>query len=317
MKKLSFEELMDIEVTSVSKSPEKLAEVASAIQVINSDDIHRSGSTRLPEILRLAPNLQIAQASAHDWAITARGFNGAPLSNVTLANKFLVMVDGRSVYEPLLGGVFWDVQNVLTEDINRIEIISGPGGTQWGANAVNGVINVISKEAKETQGFYGSVISGTFLQDHICARYGSHKDSSFYFRVYGQRYDHKSTLLENGKDGRDKWKMNQLGFRSDYYLSKENNFTLQGDLYDGSENDSAIIFLKGMNLIGRWNRSFSKQSNLSIQFYYDHTYRDYTVSGFKDKLNTYDIDLQHDFNIGKSHHLVWGAGYRVQDDMTN
>ena len=143
---------MNLEVTSVSKTPEKLTEVASGIQVLTNEDIDRSATTRLPEALRLAPNLQVAQTNAHDWAVTARGFNGAPLANSTLANKLLVMIDGRTVYTPLVGGVFWDAQNVLLEDLDRIEVVSGPGGTLWGANAVNGVINVMSKNAKETHG---------------------------------------------------------------------------------------------------------------------------------------------------------------------
>ena len=162
LKKLSFEELMNIEVTSVSKVPEKLTEVASAIQVITSDDIKRSASNSLAEALRLASNLQVAKPNSHEWAITARGFNAAPLRNNTLSNKLLVMIDGRSVYTPLFGGVFWDVQNVLLEDIDRIEVVSGPGGTLWGANAVNGVINIITKKAKETQGMYVTASTGTF-----------------------------------------------------------------------------------------------------------------------------------------------------------
>jgi iron complex outermembrane receptor protein len=141
MKKLSLEELLDIEVTSISMRPEKLTEVASAVQVITGEDIHRSGVTRLPEALRLASNLQIAQGNSHDWGITARGFSGLPQSGGVYANKLLVMIDGRSIYNPLLGGVYWDVQNVALDNVDRIEVVSGPGGTLWGANAVNGVIN--------------------------------------------------------------------------------------------------------------------------------------------------------------------------------
>src|SRR5215510_6909551 len=148
LKKMSLEELLNVEVTSVSRRPEKLSETASAVQVITQEEIHRSGATSLPEALRLASNLQVAQVDSRQWAISARGFNN------TLANKLLVMIDGRAVYTPLYAGVFWDVQNVLLEDVDRIEVVSGPGGTLWGANAVNGVINVVSKEARQTQGLY-------------------------------------------------------------------------------------------------------------------------------------------------------------------
>ena len=148
LKKLTVEELMEIEVTSVSRRPEKLTEAASAIQVITGEDIHRSGATSIPEALRLATNLHIAQKNAHDWAISARGFN------TDLANKMLVLIDGRTVYTPLFSGVFWDRQDYLLEDIERIEVISGPGSTLWGANAMNGVINIITKKAGDTRGLY-------------------------------------------------------------------------------------------------------------------------------------------------------------------
>ncbi|HMG14825.1 MAG TPA: TonB-dependent receptor [Saprospiraceae bacterium] len=316
LKKLTVEELMNIEVTIVSKTPEKLTEVASAIQVITGEDIRRSSSTRLPEALRLASNLQVAQPNAHDWSITARGFNGAHLSNYSLANKFLVMIDGRSVYEPLLGGVFWDIQNVLLEDVDKIEVVSGPGGTQWGANAVNGIINIKSKSAKETQGIYASALAGSLIQDHIAARIGSQIDSVFYFRVYAQRWDHNETNLLNGKPARDSWAMNQAGFRTDYYPSSDNSFTLQGDLFNGNENDTNAIAVNGVNLLARWNHVCSNLSEISLQVYYDHTFRDYPGSFVRDILNTFDIDFQHNIKAGKVHHFVWGAGYRLIDDNT-
>src|SRR5688572_24458212 len=172
LKKLSMEELMNVEVTSISMRPEKLTEVASAIQVITGEDIRRSGATRLPEALRLASNLQMAQANSHDWAITARGFNGLPSAGGILANKLLVMIDGRLVYNPLFGGVYWDVQNTLMKDLDRIEVVSGPGGTLWGANAVNGVINVVTKSSRETQGLYLSGAAGSFLNSFGSVRAG-------------------------------------------------------------------------------------------------------------------------------------------------
>ncbi|MBP6426031.1 MAG: TonB-dependent receptor, partial [Bacteroidia bacterium] len=174
LKKLSVTELMNLTVTSVSRTPEKLTDVASAVQVLTRKDIIRSTASRLPGALRLVSNLQVAQGGSHDWGISSRGFNGAPIASSTLADKLLVMIDGRTVYTPLFGGVYWDVQNVLLEDLDRIEVISGPGGTLWGANAVNGVVNVISKDAKETQGIFASVASGTFAPGQAAVRYGSH-----------------------------------------------------------------------------------------------------------------------------------------------
>ena len=166
LKRLNVEDLMNVEVTSVARHPEKLLEAASAIQVITQEDIRRSGATSIPEALRLADNLQVAQKNSHDWAISARGFNTA------LANKLLVMIDGRTVYTPLYSGVFWDVQDYLLEDIDRIEVISGPGGALWGANAVNGVINIITKSAKDTQGLYARPAADRSLHDFTGARYG-------------------------------------------------------------------------------------------------------------------------------------------------
>lgn len=313
LKKLSVEELMNLEVTSVSKAPEKLSEVASAVQVVTNEDVVRSTATRLPEALRLATNLQVAQSNAHEWAVTARGFNGAPLSNNTLANKLLVMIDGRTIYTPLFGGVFWGVQNVLLEDLDRIEVVSGPGGTLWGANAVNGVINIMSKNARETQGLLFSESIGTFLQDQISLRYGAQIDSKLFFRVYGQRIDHNPTRRLNGDESNDEWHMTQGGFRMDYYPSSKNTFTLQGDLYAG-KTDSAVSDLNGQNVLGRWTHMFTDQSDITLQVYYDRTYRNQDATGLLDVLNTYDADFQHRFPVRKRHKVLWGIGYRIMDD---
>src|SRR6185436_12830656 len=182
LKKLSVEELMNIVVTTVSKSPEKLSEAASAIQVVTGEEIRRSGTLRLPGALRLATNMQVFSSGAHNTRVSSRGFSGLPISNSSLSNKLLVLIDGRTVYTPLFGGVFWDVQNVLQEDIKQIEVVSGPGGVLWGANAVNGIVNIISKTAKETQGMYASVSAGSQVRDFVSARYGSNIDTTFYYR---------------------------------------------------------------------------------------------------------------------------------------
>jgi iron complex outermembrane recepter protein len=319
LKKLSIEELMNVEVTSVSMRPEKLSDVASAVQVITGEDIYRSGGSRLPEALRLTSNLQIAQANSHDWAITARGFNGLPSAGGILANKLLVMIDGRSVYNPLFGGVYWDVQNVLLEDVDRVEVVSGPGGTLWGANAVNGVISVVTKSARETQGLYLSGGGGSFLKGFAQARYGFRVDSTIFFRVYGQRFDQKNTILKNDKNAKDAWEMTQAGFRMDYYPSPATTLTIQGDFYGGEANDSVRhATMDGQNVLARFTRRFSEESNLTIQAYFDRTWRTTpnSIQPFFYELNTYDLDVQHRFAVGINHSILYGVGYRMQKDKT-
>src|SRR5260221_12503971 len=215
-KKMSLEELMNLDVTSVSKQSEPYGQAPAAIQVITQDEIRRSGASSIPEALRLADNLEVAQKNSHDWGISARGFN------TDLANKLLVLVDGRTVYTPLYSGVFWDVQDYLLEDIDRIEVISGPGGTLWGANAVNGVINVTTKSAKDTQGVYVEGGGGSIFQDFGSARYGGTLGSNVYFRVYGKYFDRNDEVFANGKDASDSWNMGQGGFRIDAKPSLQN-----------------------------------------------------------------------------------------------
>ncbi|MDO6432728.1 TonB-dependent receptor [Flavitalea sp. BT771] len=319
LKKMSLEELMNTEVISVSMRPEKLAEVASAVQVITGEDIHRSGVTRLPGALRLVSNLQMEQANSHDWAITARGFNGLPSAGGVLANKLLVMIDGRSIYSPLFGGVYWDVQNTLLQDLDHIEVVSGPGGTLWGANAVNGVINIITKSARETQGWYLSGAAGSFLQDLGEVRYGTRVDSTLFVRIYGQRLDQRNTELAGGINAKDAWNMTQGGFRMDYYPSATNTFTLQGDLYSGVANKDSLLkhtVTNGQNVLARFTHLFSGSSDLKIQAYFDRTWRTtpHSATPFSYRINTYDIDIQHRFAAGKLHNIVYGIGYRLQED---
>ncbi len=314
LKRLSVDELMNIEVTSVSKRPQKLTEVASAIQVITAEDIRRSGATNLPEALRLATNLQVAQANAHDWAITARGFNGAPIATSSLADKLLVMIDGRTIYTPLFGGVFWDVQNVPLEEIDRIEVISGPGGSLWGANAVNGVINIVTKRAQDSQGLYASATGGSFLKDDFSARYGGSMGSNLAFRVYGERTDHNTTDLSTGIDARDAWNMTQGGFRMDYAPSGTGTLTVQGDGYGGDEGVPTTTRVNGQNVLGRWTRTFSDNSDFRLQMYFDRTWRSIPTSQYADNLTTYDIDFQHHLPLGTRQSVLWGAGYRLMID---
>jgi len=303
---------MNQDVAVVSRRPEKLLESPSAVQVITGEDIHRSGATSLPEALRLASNLEVAQVNSHDWAVSARGFNN------TLANKLLVMIDGRSVYTPLDAGVFWDVQNVLLDDVDRIEVVSGPGGSLWGANAVNGVINIVTKSARDTQGMLVEGGGGSFLQDFGAIRYGGSVGTNLFYRVYGQRFDRNAALLPNGKDAPDSGDMSQGGFRLDWYQTEENTFTLSGDSYAGSENTiPGNTFMDGQNLLGRFTHIISDTSDLSIQTYFDRTWRDISQS-FADDLKTYDVDFQFRFAWGSRQSITWGAGYRLmQDEVHN
>ncbi|HEX2861794.1 MAG TPA: TonB-dependent receptor [Lacunisphaera sp.] len=309
LKQMSLEELMDLEVTSVSRRAEKLTEVASAIQVVTGDDIRRSAATNLTEALRLAPNLQAAQLNSCNWIIGARGFNG------DFANKLLVMIDGRSVYTPLFAGVLWDVQQPLLEDIDRIEVVSGPGGSLWGANAVNGVINVLTKHARETQGTYLSTTAGSALEGAGAIRHGGRVGENVFFRVYAHAFDRDHSFLPNGQPAADSWRFAQGGFRLDYHPSSATTFTLQGDAYDGTEQTApAESTLSGGNLLGRWTRSSSSGSALSVQVYYDRTKRHDVPSTLTDDLTTFDLDLSHGFDRGSRHHFLWGLGIRLMRD---
>ena len=309
LKKLSIEQLMSVEVTSVSKRPERLAQVASAIQVITQDDIRRSGASNLPEALRLATNLQVAQVDSRQWAISARGFNS------TTANKLLVLIDGRTVYTPLYSGVFWDVQDVPLVDVDRIEVISGPGATLWGANAVNGVINVITRNSRDTQGLLVSGGGGTELRGFGNARYGGALTPTVHYRVYGNGFARQPTLLPSSLDAADDWHALQGGFRVDWDASPTNGVSVHGDLYDGriSQPSASDIAVSGHNLAARWSHTISATSDLRAELYYDRTHRDIPGT-FGEDLDTYDVDVQHRTALGGRHDLVWGLGYRLIND---
>jgi iron complex outermembrane receptor protein len=308
---LSIEELGNIQITSVSKHAERLADAAASIFVITGEDIRRSGATRLPEAHRLAPNLEVARVSASSYAISARGFNN------TIDNKLLVLIDGRTVYTPLFSGVFWDVQDVMLEDVERIEVISGPGAALWGANAVNGVINVITRRAADTQGAfaYGRVGS---LERGYGARYGATLGEGGSYRVYGRSFDIFNTSNANGATASDGWSKGQVGFRTDWGTAA-NGFTLQGDAYRGSldqalGDDSRI---SGNNLLGRWNRDLADWGQLQVQSYFEHTERDIPGT-FAEHLDIFDVEFQHGLRAIGAHRLTWGGGYRYGDDhVTN
>lgn len=317
LKNLSLEELMNIQVFSVSRRPEKLVEVASAVQVITGEDIRRSGVTTLPEALRLAQNLQVAKVNASQWAISARGFNNV------LASKLLVMIDGRVVYTPLYAGVFWDIQNVLLEDVDRIEVISGPGGALWGANAVNGVINIITKDSRQTQGIFVEGGGGNLKPWFANARYGGKLGSNVNFRIYGTAFKEASTRLttpiNDSTDARDEWSVAQGGFRLDWQKSANDVITLQSDFYDGYPNPdggaaSAVVAMGG-NALARWTHAFSERSDLRVQAFYDNTWRDFR-NGFTENLKTYDVDLQFRFPLGSRQEIICGGDFRLMDHNT-
>lgn len=309
LKKLSLEELMDVEVTSVSKHVELLKEVASAIQVITQNDIRNSGVKTLAEALRLAPNLQVAQVNSSQWAISARGFNNV------LANKLLVLIDGRTVYTPLYAGVFWDVQNVILENIDRIEVISGPGGTLWGANAVNGVINIITKKSGDTKGLFAEAAAGIGLPALGSLRYGGQLAKNLSYQVYGTGYKMHSTVLTNGADAEDEWAIGQGGLRLDWEVSKDNKVAVLANAYYGEPNPDAgdtTVITKGDNILARWNHVLSGKSDFQLQLYYDHTWRDFG-NGFTEKLKTLDLDWQHRNLLGKRHEATYGLNFRFMD----
>ena len=302
---LSLEQLANVVVSSVSRRDEPLSRAPASVYVITGDDVRRSGATSLPEALRLAPNLQVARVDSSQYAITARGFNS------TTANKLLVLIDGRTVYTPLFSGTFWDAQDVLLEDVARIEVISGPGATLWGANAVNGVINVITKSAEGTQGTLAALGAGN-QERQVMARHGGALEGGHY-RLYAKAARRDETSLPGGASNRDQADHAQVGFRVDWGRPAD-GFTLQGDLYGGEiDQASQPRELDGLNLLGRWTRDYGDGSALRIQAYFDHTHREHR-GVFKENLDTYDLQLQHALKPWGRHRLLWGLGVRHHDD---
>jgi iron complex outermembrane receptor protein len=261
---LSIEELSEIEITSVSKPPEPLSEAPAAIYVITGDDIRRAGATSLPEALRLAPNLEVARVNAHDYTISSRGMN-----SVNAANKLLALIDGRSIYTPFFSSVFWDQQDVMLDDVDRIEVVSGPGGTLWGANAMNGVINVITHDSAATQGATVDAKLGDFVQ-RGAGRFGGRFANGGTYRGYVLGFDIGHTELPGGQSAMDDWRGKQAGFRADVARLDE-TFTVQGDIYDNVL-DTPGGRRTGGNALGRWTRRLAGGSTLQVQAYYDQQY---------------------------------------------
>jgi iron complex outermembrane recepter protein len=309
LKTLSLEELAALEVYSVSRRTERASDAAAAIHIITEEDIRRSGANSLPEVLRLASNLQVARASSRSWAISARGFS-APFSN-----KLLVLVDGRTVYSPLFSGVFWDAQDTLLEDIDRIEVISGPGATMWGANAVNGVINVITKSARDTRGMLASVGGGTEENFFGGVRYGSPPADALGYRVYAKYFNRSDSLTPVGDPGGDGWRAGRAGMRVDWSTDERTEVTLQGDLYStrADQLEQEQLLLSGGHLLARWTRARTDTERMTVQGYYDRT-QQFAPGEFGEDLDTIDLDGQYERQVGPRHHLMLGAGYRYTHD---
>ena len=312
---LSLEELANLQITSVSRRAQRISDAAASIYVITAEAIRRSGASSLPEALRLAPNLQIAQIDANQYAITARGFNNS------IGNKLLVLIDGRTVYTQFYSGVFWEQQDVVLADVDRIEVISGPGATLWGANAVNGVINVITRAARETHGVLASVEGGSKEAQGI-ARYGAALGDAGHFRIYAKRLERQDTATQAGQSVDDAWNQSQVGFRADWAVAQD-SFTVQGDAYSGKGRQSrhlgaALTFppvqVGGSNLSARWTRQLDAGASLSAQAYYNSSRRDDALL-YRPHEDVSDIEFQHAFGFANQQ-LVWGAGYRqARDDL--
>lgn len=326
LKQLSLENLMEVEVTSVSKKSEKVMNTAAAIYVLTQEEIARSGYRSIPELLRSVPGVYVADIDNYNSMVSSRGFKNV------FANKLLVLIDGRSVYSPLFSGVYWDVQDTLIEDIERIEVIRGPGSSTWGANAVNGVINIITKSSADTTGALVTVGSGNYERVLAQARFGGSINSKVNYRLYVKRHELKPyKALEDSaliKDGR----VDRGGFRMDYAAATDQSFTLQGDLYQGdlyqgdarrlskfgaTENRQGATKIrdKGGNLLGRWEKKLSSESSLSLQAYYDLTDRKDLY--LEELRQTVDIDVNHQFKLGALQSVVWGGGYRYSCDKTS
>jgi len=314
LSRLSLEQLADVEITSVSRRAEPVGEAAAAIYVISAEDIRRSGATSLPEVLRLAPNLQVQRVNAADYAISARGFNGFETSN-----KLQVLINGRSIYSTLQSGVFWDIRTPMLEDIERIEVISGPGGTLHGANAVNGVINIIMKTAAQTQGTL--VAAGAGNEDRtLSLRHGGTMGENATWRVYASAFDRDESFREKGGDATDATSGLRGGARADWALGAADNLMLTGEIFRNhmrvnEDFSGAKTHADGGHLLGSWTHGFATAGELMVQAYYDRV--QLTEPLITETNDTYDLQAQQALTWGR-HQIVWGGGYRsVKTELTS
>lgn len=325
LKSLSIHDLLQTEVTSVSKKNEKLSDAAAAVFVITAEDIRRSGAQSIPEVLRIVPGLQVARIDANKWVVTARGFNNR------FSNKLLVLIDGRSVYNPLFSGVYWDVQDTMLEDIERIEVIRGPGATLWGANAVNGIINILTKSSKDTQGGFVLAGFGSHTEYNASVRYGGKIGKKTAYRLFFKGFRHSEFEDENGNDFPDAWEAVRSGFRVDMTSGPDDDISLQGGVYDGNADQRITITglltppftltqkdtvnFSGGHLMGCWKHRLQNGSKATLQIYYDRTERDEKI--FSEIRDTVDVDFQHQWQMTSCQELVWGVGYRFNEDDTD
>ena len=318
---MSLEDLMTLEVTVVSKQKQKVSQAPAAVTVITPDDIRRSGMTSIPELLRLSPGLSVARVDAGKWAISSRGFNDV------FANKLLVLMDGRTLYTPAFSGVYWDAVDYVLPDLERIEVVRGPGATLWGANAVNGVINVRTRSARDTQGWLVQGLGGT--EEQIgSVRYGGTIDDRTYYRAYGKFRVVDDAVVADGDRAHDGWESLRAGFRIDRYATDKDTLTLQGDAYGERAGQTASLptfvpptFSRsvdhvgnhgGGNVLARWTHVVSPTSDFAVQVYYDNVRRTDLFGEYS--VDTFDADFQHRFELAKGHDLIWGLGARLQSD---
>lgn len=318
---ISLENLGNI-VTSVSKKPEDSFRSAAAIYVITNDDIKASGATHVAEALRGVPGLNVARIDSSNWAISSRGFNGL------FANKLLVVVDGRTVYTPLFSGVYWDIQNIPLEDVERIEVIRGPGASLWGANAVNGIINIITKNSADTQGTYVSALAGNFDRLNTDVRYGSKIDDNTFYRVYAKYENRDETTTTSGGDGNNQWYNMKAGFRSDWNLSSSRKITVQGDAYNanidldlylptfsGTSLRHDDIRSRGMNFLTKWEEKHNQYMQSTFQGYFDFQSPNY--ASLDQRIYTFDLDYQTSWKMDQRNDVMWGAGIRhIESDLS-
>lgn len=317
---LSLEQLSSVEVTSVSKSTQNLQSAAAAITVVTGEEIRRSGATSVPDALRFVPGINVAHQSASEWAVSSRGFSSIN------SEKLLVLSDTRSIYTPLFSGVLWDVQDYLLEDIDRIEVIRGPGASLWGSNAVNGVINITTKRAQDTQGLYTETAFGTEDRVTAAARYGGTAENGASYRIFGKYLDHDDTLNATAQS-KDDWRLGHIGARSDWDITGSDSVTVQGDLYQGTigrQTPSVDIIgrpgptggldvdVSGGNVLGRWRHLVDDTSNFVLRAYYDNTHRN--DPSYRDDLNTFDLDFQHQFDLTARQQFIWGLNYHLTEN---
>lgn len=319
---LDLEDLMAVEVTSVAKSAQKLTRSPAAVTVVTGEEIRRSGFTSIPEALRLVPGLHVARIMGNRWSISARGFGGE------FTNKLLVLIDGRAVYTPLFGGVYWDVQDTMLADVDRIEVIRGPGGVMWGANAVNGVINVITKSAKDTTGGLAYGGAGSEERGMSGFRFGSQFGENSFYRVYAKYADVDEFVDGQGNRTGDEVKQLRTGFRVDFDPSDRGSITLSGDVYRGDNGEQAAVpiaappyvenralrtAVEGGNLTARWVVRDAGGAESSVQSYVDYT--DRTIDTIaRERRATFDVEAQHSFAPWNGHSILLGAGYRATTD---